>query len=186
MSRSWNAWLLAPKSGSGGGTARTVGGGGIAAAACSDACHRGGRVEAGSTRCGQARAQRPRRQAGRLEEKGRQGWFGGCAHREAHIGRLLALSLWRRVSVKVRGLRQRGALRHTREGVARAVRRVHHSSRSGPQLFPPAPNTAPCNKSCHGPPTHHGRPSANEACVRARFFLSRSFVHTDRVPCRDS
>eukprot|EP00964_Phaeocystis_antarctica_P113577 scaffold77581_cov60-Phaeocystis_antarctica.AAC.4 len=41
MSRSWNAWLLAPKSGSGGGTAGAVGGGGIAAAACSDACHRG-------------------------------------------------------------------------------------------------------------------------------------------------
>ena len=76
MSRSWNAWLLAPKSGSGGGTARTVGGGGIAAAACSDACHRGGRVEAGSTRCGQARAQRPRRQAGRLEEKAKEGRAG--------------------------------------------------------------------------------------------------------------
>ena len=58
MSRSWNAWLLAPKSGSGGGTAGTGGGGGIAAAACSGACvTEGGRVAAeGGARGGQARA----------------------------------------------------------------------------------------------------------------------------------
>ena len=97
----------------------------VAAAACSDAWQSGGGRVGAQAHVGRpgacAAAKAADRPAG-----ARQGGLGWAPHREAHVGRLLALRLWWRVRFKVRGLRERGALRHPGERVARAVRGIHH------------------------------------------------------------
>ena len=85
----------------------------------------GGRVWAQAEHVGRPGACAAAKAAGR-PAGARQGGLGRVPHREAHVGRLLALRLWWRVRFKVRGLRERGALRHPGERVARPVRGIHH------------------------------------------------------------
>ena len=130
----------------------------VAAAACSDAWQSGGgRVWAQAEHVGRpgacAAAKAADRPAG-----ARQGGLGRVPHREAHVGRLLALRLWWRVRFKVRGLRERGALRHPGERVARPVRGIHHD-----------PPTCGCSPSCQ---PWAARVCPPRTCTRITSFLT--------------